>query len=71
MPPKKIIGSGQSGQIVLEYVLLLIIAVAVASLMTTLMVNRNPNNPGFIVAKWMAILKTVGNDTADDVGPVN
>lgn len=58
-----------SGQIVLEYVLLLIVAVSVATLITSMMVNRNPNSPGFLIRKWSAIITTIGRDPADDLAP--
>lgn len=59
--------NNQSGQIVLEYVLLLVLGVSLATLITTLMVSRNPENPGFLIAKWSAIIQTVGEDKADDL----
>lgn len=59
----------QKGQIVLEYVLLLIIAVAVATLITGMMVSRNPDAPGFLIQKWAGIINTIGKDTADDLAP--
>jgi uncharacterized protein (UPF0333 family) len=58
-----------SGQIVLEYVLLLVVAVSVATLITSMMVNRNPNSPGFLVRKWSAIITTIGKDPSDDLVP--
>jgi hypothetical protein len=60
---------GQRGQIVVEYVLLLVIGVAVATLITSQMVSRDPNKPGFLIAEWLTILKTIGSDTADDLNP--
>jgi hypothetical protein len=51
-----------SGQVVVEYVLLLVIAVAVAALITKELVKRDPENPGILVEKWDAILKTIGED---------
>lgn len=54
-----------SGQVVVEYVLLLVIAVAVAALITKELVKRDPDNPGILVEKWDAILKTVGEDLPD------
>ena len=57
----------ESGQIVLEYVLLLVIAVGIATLITTKMVSRNPNSPGFLVKKWSEMITTIGSDMADDV----
>ncbi|MBX3022176.1 MAG: hypothetical protein KF799_10925 [Bdellovibrionales bacterium] len=58
---------GQRGQIVVEYVLLLVIGVSVAALITSSMVSRSENNPGFLVKKWFEIIKLIGEDTADDL----
>lgn len=59
----------QRGQIVVEYVLLLVIGVSVAALITSTMVSRSADNPGFLVRKWLEIIKVIGEDTADDVKP--
>lgn len=59
---------GQKGQIVVEYVLLLIVAVALGATIVSLMVGRsNPENPGFVIQAWQRMIGTVGNDLADDV----
>jgi hypothetical protein len=50
---------------------LLLIAVAVASTITSRMVSRNPENPGFLITKWVSILQTIGSDTADDLQSAN
>ena len=69
MPISFTVRNNQSGQIVLEYVLLLVIAVAVAATLTTLLVSRNPESTGMIVSKWNQIIQTIGSDTADDLKP--
>lgn len=58
-----------SGQIVVEYVLLLVIAVGIAALITNLVVSRSPDptKRGFLVNKWEAIVNAIGDDLADDV----
>lgn len=53
------------GQVVVEYVLLLVIAVAMAALITKELVSRDEDNPGILVQKWDAILKTIGEDLPD------
>lgn len=53
------------GQIVVEYILLLVIAVGVAALLTKQLVGRSTDNPGLIVQKWNAILQTIGTDIPD------
>lgn len=68
-PRKQSIVSNQRGQIVVEYVLLLIIAVGLAAFITTFVASRNPDQPGFLIAKWVQIINTIGADTADDLAP--
>lgn len=58
----------QSGQVVVEYVLLLVVGVSIAILITTLMVNRSPDNPGFLVKKWRQIVETIAQDKTEDLG---
>lgn len=63
----KVNQSNQSGQIVLEYVLLLMVGVTIAALFTTLLVSRNPQSPGMLIAKWVQIINVIGADPADDL----
>ena len=53
------------GQVVVEYVLLLVIAVAIATLITRELVKRDAESPGILVKKWDDILKTIGDDIPD------
>lgn len=55
----------QKGQIVVEYVLLLLVAVSVSAILVSNLVSRNPDDPGILVAKWHAILNTIGEDLPD------
>lgn len=57
------------GQIVVEYVLLLIISVSIAMLITSFMVSRNAETPGFLIRTWRVMLDTMGSDPADDLKP--
>lgn len=66
---KNIIPRGNHGQIVVEYVLLLVVGVSIAALITTTLVSRNPDNPGFLVKKWVDMINLIGEDTADDLKP--
>jgi hypothetical protein len=50
------------GQVVVEYVLLLVVAVALATIIVTQIVQRDPDNPGFLVKKWSDIQQTIGSD---------
>ncbi|UOF01451.1 hypothetical protein ACES2L_11100 [Bdellovibrio bacteriovorus] len=53
------------GQIVVEYVLLLVVATGVAAFLISQLVSRNPDEPGILVAKWHGILKVVADDKPD------
>jgi uncharacterized protein (UPF0333 family) len=59
----------QGGQIVLEYVLLLVIGVTIAMLITSTMVSRDANSPGFLIKKWYEMIKAIGDDPTDDLKP--
>jgi len=54
------------GQVIVEYVLLLVIAVAIAALITRELVKRDPDNPGILTDKWNQILKTIGDDLPEN-----
>lgn len=62
--PKQRLGN-QSGQVIVEYVLLLVIGVAMAALITRVMVSRSPDSPGFLIVKWTQIIRTIGEDYPD------
>jgi len=51
-----------SGQVVVEYVLLLIVAVMMATLIVSTMVKRDPDNAGFLVQKWHDLQAVIGSD---------
>jgi uncharacterized protein (UPF0333 family) len=53
------------GQIVVEYVLLLLVAVSISAVLVSQLVSRNADNPGFLVVKWHEILKVIGDDVPD------
>ena len=54
--------TNQNGQVVVEYVLLLIVAVSLALIMTRLMVRRDPGDPGFVIRAWQQILTEIAQD---------
>ena len=57
----------ERGQVVVEYVLLLVASVTIALVITRLMVGRDPGNPGFVISAWNSIVQEIGADRADDV----
>lgn len=56
---------GERGQIAIEYVLILFVAVIIAVILSKELVSRDPNDPGKIVSAWVNILQTIGKDLAD------
>lgn len=48
-----------------EYVLLLVLAVALASLLTKNLVSRDKDNGGVLAVKWFYIQKAIGADLPD------
>lgn len=58
--------SQQKGQVIIEYVLLLVIAVSLAALITKELVSREDGNEGALVLKWQSLLKVIGDDLPDD-----
>ena len=50
------------GQIVIEYVLLMIVAVLLAAMLVSQVVSRNTESPGFLIKKWDQIVRTIGSD---------
>lgn len=55
----------QKGQIVVEYVLLLVVAVSISAMLVSNLVSRDPDNPGLLSSKWHSILMTIGDDVPD------
>lgn len=54
-----------AGQVVLEYILLLVISVGIATYMTKRLVGRNPDDPGLITSAWSSINTAIGADIID------
>lgn len=58
----------RTGQIVIEYVLLLAVSVTAATVLTSLIVKRdqNPANQGFVIRIWSGILQKIGADLPEN-----
>lgn len=55
----------QKGQIVVEYVLLLSIAVSIALVVISLLIKRDkddPENSGALIRKWQQMQETIATD---------
>ena len=59
----------QAGQIVVEYVLLLAIAVSIAVLMTSALISRAEGEEGFVIKAWQELVDQIGADKPDDLAP--
>lgn len=55
----------QQGQVLVEYLLLMVIAVGMVTIITKAMINRSDDNMGFIIKSWNGILKNIANDLPD------
>ncbi|MGZ3690675.1 MAG: hypothetical protein ACXVAX_04190 [Pseudobdellovibrio sp.] len=53
------------GQVIVEYLLLMVIAVALATLLTKQLVNRSTGSPGIIIKAWNDILINIAKDVPD------
>ena len=53
------------GQVLIEYLLLMVIAVSCATLLTEAFVGRGGDKQGMIIKQWNKILQTIGNDLPD------
>lgn len=49
----------------IEYILLLVVAAAVAAIMARALSSRDEDSPGMVVKKWRQIQQEIGNDIPD------
>lgn len=54
-----------SGQVIVEYVLLLLISVSIAALVIRQLGSRDPDEPGLIIVKWQQVLQAIAKDLPD------
>ncbi len=59
----------QGGQLVLEYVLLLVVVVSLAEIIVKGLISREQNEPGAIIKVWDTIIKKIGSDQAGEIEP--
>jgi hypothetical protein len=55
----------EAGQIVVEYVLLLVVGVSIAVMLTSMMVSRSEDSPGFVIQAWRGIIEAIASDEID------
>lgn len=56
---------GQRGQVIVEYVLLLVVVVSLATLLIKTVVSRNESEPGFLINAWNQMIEAIGRDYPD------
>jgi len=59
--------ANNKGQIIIEYMLLLIVAVTIATLIVSRVSSRSDDNPGFLIIKWRTIIQTIGVDNVESI----
>tara|TARA_B100000749_G_scaffold280887_1_gene279928 strand:+ start:175226 stop:175444 length:219 start_codon:yes stop_codon:yes gene_type:complete len=59
--------SNQKGQIVVEYVLLLVVLLSLALVIVDMSIDRAPGDEGFVIKVWMDIVETISADYPDTV----
>ena len=54
--------SRQRGQVVVEYVLLLVVGIALAMIILNALAKKDPENPGALIKKWEEIRRQIATD---------
>jgi hypothetical protein len=62
--PKKTMKS-HSGQVAVEYILLLMVGIGIWLLLVNGLVSRNSESPGAVTAKWNQIIQMIGSDAIE------
>lgn len=53
------------GQVIVEYLLIMVLMVAIAAALTKRLVGRSESDQGVIVRAWSRIITAIGNDLPD------
>lgn len=56
----------QSGQLIVEYVLLLAMAAIAGGIIVSKLGSRDPSEPGAIIMGWSKVIQSIGDDKVDD-----
>ena len=57
---------GRSGQIAIEYILLLIVGVVIWLALVNGLVSRNQESPGLVTRRWNEIINLIGTDKIEN-----
>ena len=58
-------GQSNSGQIIVEYILIVAVTAVVGATLVRGCVSRDPDNPGLLTSSWSGMLETIAEDYAD------
>ncbi len=56
---------GNKGQAIVEYVLLIFVAVSIAALIIRGVASRDQSNPGVVIKAWQGIIEAIAFDSSD------
>ncbi len=65
MTNAKVKFNSNSGQIAVEYILLLLFGIGIWLLLVNGLVSRNSESPGAVTAKWNQIIQMIGSDVIE------
>ena len=57
--------ANRKGQVIVEYLLLMVLVVALSTMLTKVLVGRSDSNSGLIIKAWASMIKQIGNDIPD------
>lgn len=57
--------SNNKGQVLVEYLLLMVMVIGIATLLTKSLISRSDTKPGLIIDAWNGIIKNISNDLPD------
>jgi uncharacterized protein (UPF0333 family) len=55
----------EKGQVLIEYILLMVIVISCASILMRALVSRQSGRQGMVIRVWDDIIRTLGNDMPD------
>lgn len=67
--PSKYKRKKNSGQVLVEYLLLMVITIGISTVLTKKLISRSNSDTGIIVDAWDRILTQIGRDVPDCENP--
>lgn len=58
----------QSGQVIIEYILLMVVVVGIAAMIVKGVIHRDKSDAGFLIQAWSDLVITIGKDCVDNCG---